>query len=86
METTASDAPRSTRSVIDHGIPDRVPPLDRIERGYLLGEPCRYCWRIGGVWFLIDDSPFGRATAQVVACDHCKNTWTADTPGVPAHG
>lgn len=51
------------------------PPPDR---GYLLEEPCRYCHQSGGVYFLIDDSPFGRNTAQVVACERCKNTWTVD--------
>ena len=54
-------------------IPDVLP-----DRGYLLGEPCRYCHRAGGVYFIIDDSSFGKSTPQVVACDKCKNTWTVD--------
>jgi hypothetical protein len=53
---------------------------DTPDRGYLLEEPCRYCRRTGGVYFVIDDSPFGRNTAQVVACDHCKANWTVDGP------
>lgn len=59
-------------------------PDDMPDRGYLLGEPCRHCGRTGGVFFVIDDSPFGKNTAQVVACDHCKNSWTADSGMVPA--
>lgn len=59
-------------------------PPDMPDRGYLLEEPCRFCHRAGGVWFLIDDSPFGKNTEQVVACDYCKNTWTADSGMVPA--
>lgn len=50
------------------------------DRGYLLEEPCRHCYRTGGVYFVVDDSPFGRNTAQVVACDKCKNSWCVDGP------
>lgn len=50
------------------------------DRGYLLTEPCRFCKQVGGVFFIIDDSPFGRNTPQVVACEKCKNSWTVDGP------
>ncbi len=52
-------------------------PIDTpSEKGYLLKEPCRYCHQIGGVYFVVDDSPFGKNADQVVACDKCKNSWT----------
>jgi DNA-directed RNA polymerase subunit M/transcription elongation factor TFIIS len=57
---------------------------DAPDRGYLPEEPCRHCHQRGGVYFILDDSPFGRGTAQVTACEKCKNSWTADSGTVPA--
>ncbi len=45
-----------------------------------MDEPCRYCHQTGGVYFVIDESPFGVNTSQVVACEKCKNNWTVDGP------
>mgnify|MGYP001588248203 CR=1 len=53
-------------------------------RGWLPREPCRFCHKTGGVYFVVDDSPFGRNTPQVTACDICKNNWTAECGLVPA--
>jgi len=54
------------------------------DRGHLPGEPCRSCRRAGGVFFVIDDSAFGKNSAQVVACVLCGTTWLADGGLVPA--
>lgn len=66
----------STATPLPDGIPDWVPPLDRIDRGYLPGEPCRYCLRAGGVFFVVDDSPFGKTSAQATTCALCRNSWS----------
>jgi hypothetical protein len=50
------------------------------ERGALSHEPCRYCHRQGGVYFVVDDSPFGRNSPQVTACSLCGMSWEADSP------
>lgn len=62
---------------------DGLPP-DLPDRGYLPWEPCRFCHRLGGVWFVVDDSPHGRNTEQIVSCDHCRNVWTVMGGMVPA--
>jgi hypothetical protein len=49
------------------------------EWGQLPDEPCRYCRRIGGVMFMIDDGPEGRAGLSSVRCDLCGRTWVADS-------
>lgn len=46
--------------------------------GYLSNEPCRYCHQQGGVRFVIDDSPFGKCTSQVVNCTLCGSVWNVD--------
>jgi hypothetical protein len=51
-------------------------------KGALPQEPCRFCHKIGGVYFIIDDSPFGKSTVQVVSCNLCKATWEAHSTGV----
>ncbi len=48
------------------------------DRGYLHEEPCQFCHKVGGVWFLIDDSAYGKNASQVVGCDLCGNIWTSD--------
>ncbi len=53
-------------------------PPGHSDRGALPGEPCSRCGRVGGVWFLLDDSPYGRGAEQVVSCNKCKATWTCD--------
>ncbi len=60
------------------------PDIDEADMGTLPEEPCLYCHRPGGVYFIIDDSPFGKTTEQVVACDRCKNSWVAYTGAVSA--
>jgi hypothetical protein len=50
------------------------------DRGALLNEPCRYCHEVGGVYFVLDDSPWGKSQPQVVGCSRCGATWTADGP------
>jgi hypothetical protein len=47
--------------------------------GYLPYEPCRYCRQVGGVYFLIDDGPEGKAGLEVVRCDRCGRSWVVDS-------
>ena len=63
---------------------DTDSPSDRIDPiledwGLLPNEPCRFCHRIGGVRFQIDESPWGLANPQVMTCGNCGSTWTADS-------
>lgn len=46
--------------------------------GALPEEPCRHCHEKGGVQFLIDDSPHGKNTSQIVRCTKCRNAWDVD--------
>lgn len=43
--------------------------------GSLPLEPCRFCHKIGGVLFRVDDSPLGKNQPQVVRCDLCGRDW-----------
>jgi hypothetical protein len=47
--------------------------------GHLPNEPCRFCRQVGGVYFLIDDGPEGKAGLEIVRCDKCKRSWTVDS-------
>jgi hypothetical protein len=58
---------------------DDAPDVHGGEWGHLPGEPCRYCRRPGGVYFLIDDGPEGRSGFQVARCDLCKRSWLSDS-------
>lgn len=53
---------------------------DGSNRGALLNEPCRFCHKVGGVWFVIDDSPFGKNSSQACGCSLCGANWDADSP------
>lgn len=60
-----------------------LPQYDESDKDVLPDEPCRFCHATGDVYFVIDDSPFGKSTPQVVACDNCKNSWTVYTGMCP---
>lgn len=49
------------------------------EWGFLAQEPCRFCRQQGGVYFIIDEGPEGKAGLQIQRCDKCHRTWTADS-------
>lgn len=46
------------------------------EWGVLSEEPCRYCYEIGGVQFLLENRP-GEAGVVIVHCKRCHRTWEA---------
>lgn len=54
-------------------------PAHEGEWGALPAEPCRFCRRTGGVMFLVDDGPEGRAGLSPVRCDLCGRSWVSDS-------
>jgi hypothetical protein len=56
---------------------DRATKAD--EWGHLPNEPCRYCRKPGGVYFLQDNGPEGRDGLQPMRCENCKRDWIAGT-------
>lgn len=59
--------------------PGDKPPAVEGCWGFLAAEPCRYCRRVGGVYFLRDDGPEGKSGLPVVRCDKCGRDWVADS-------
>lgn len=76
-DQTGSNEPGVGAEEMRAEFPDVLPKV-LPDRGYLLQEPCRFCHRRGWVYFVVDDSPFGKNSPVVVACGKCKNTWNAD--------
>lgn len=64
---------------VDSAFPASNQPVQAGDWGALRQEPCRFCRRLGGVHFLIDDGPEGKVGLQSMRCDLCKRTWTADS-------
>jgi hypothetical protein len=54
-------------------------PVHAGEWGALPAEPCRYCRKCGGVEFLIDSGPEGKAGLSPVRCHGCGRSWAADS-------
>ena len=51
------------------------------EWGWLENEPCCFCRKPGGVFFMIDPYNYfsGSALEQVMRCSNCRRTWIADS-------
>lgn len=50
-------------------------PAHEGEWGSLPNEPCMFCNEIGGIRFLIDEGPEGRAGLETVRCEKCGRSW-----------
>jgi hypothetical protein len=56
-------------------------PVHQGEWGFLENEPCRFCFQVGCIFFLIDAGPEGISGAPITRCSKCHRSWT---PGGPA--